>query len=487
MKQMITSSESKKTHHYIEIINHGNFTSYFSISYNYNNQIFKLKSKILNKGMLDKILVPETATYIDVIVYLKLQNGQLFTLYSKNFTTSQMIKLLLEGTESSPTYHDVTTHPSVDEANHLPSHHVSVSNKGFFIALFKVEYTLNNKKYYLNSSYLSQNYHEKVFIPTLAKDIIISVMIKDKNNPWKAIYTETFNMTESLSLSLSGTFNNPQYKEITSQLESEKTPTLAQESIYVSNNGDFVTKFMIDYTMLETQYTITTPSFAKGNFKSLNIPENSTDIEFIIYLLNSDDSWFIVYQDFFNTPTSLKLELSGILSAPIVTDIKNDIPEVEGPVPVIPPKITLTKVPNNPMCLLGSEIIFTLTISNKEGIDAKNVFLKDILPPESTFVLNSLTLDGSIINGDIFSKNGLSLGNILSGKSHKITYKLIFKLLPNPNPIKYYSVITYNYEESDTTIKSVSLTGTTLPLMIINHHCCCCPCMNQCINPNKPI
>ena len=476
MKPMIDVYHASEKDCYIEVVNQGTFDAYFTVDYSHDNTDFTFKSKVLNSGMLDKIMLCGGGINIHVVVYVIASTGEL-TIYDKTFATTTTLKLLLSGTELAPVYTDVTKLPSPNDKTEFYTYYVSVINTVKYIAKLTVKYTISNKNFTIEKDKIITKHTQIISLPTMAQNIQVSISIKEKSSTWKSIYSNTLTTPSILKLSLSGTLANPIVSNISSELSIGNLPSLSQESIAVVNKGDFTAQFMLTYNLPDTINSTTTMDFSKGESKSIILPSEAADIDFSINILASDNSWLSIYQDFFTSPTSLKFELTGTLSDPIVTDITNNIPETEGPDPVNPPVMKLIKHPDKPMATLAHEVIYTLKLSNTAGSKAEYVKIKDIIPAEASFVANSLTINGNIITKTSFPETAIDLGDMNSGDSHTITYKIKFNSVPNPNVVKVNSTVTYDYTDTDGSLKEISLASETVPLMV-SQNCCCCPCMN---------
>ncbi len=69
------------------------------------------------------------------------------------------------------------------------------------------------------------------------------------------------------------------------------------------------------------------------------------------------------------------------------------------------------------------EVEFLISVSLQSGAEAKNVYIKDILPSGMSYVSGSATLDGSNVSSDIFSGQGLSLGKFVSGQTKTLKFR----------------------------------------------------------------
>ncbi|MBD5584868.1 MAG: DUF11 domain-containing protein [Clostridia bacterium] len=80
---------------------------------------------------------------------------------------------------------------------------------------------------------------------------------------------------------------------------------------------------------------------------------------------------------------------------------------------------------------VGEEITYTLAIQNTGTVDALNVTLNDLLPPETTLVPNSVTVDGAPYAGAL----PVVISSISGGQSVTVTFKVTVNSLPAVNPV----------------------------------------------------
>ena len=71
----------------------------------------------------------------------------------------------------------------------------------------------------------------------------------------------------------------------------------------------------------------------------------------------------------------------------------------------------------------AKEVEFLISVSLQSGAEAKNVYLKDLLPSGMTYVSGSAALDGLNVSSSIFSGQGLSLGAIVSGQTKTLKFR----------------------------------------------------------------
>ncbi|MGL4737910.1 MAG: hypothetical protein ACRCW2_10690, partial [Cellulosilyticaceae bacterium] len=97
-------------------------------------------------------------------------------------------------------------------------------------------------------------------------------------------------------------------------------------------------------------------------------------------------------------------------------------------------------------CTLGEEITYTLELVNKGNQVAQKMWYQEPIPVGTTWVTDSLKVDGLLRRGECVS-DGISILDLSSGQSTVIEYKLKVKeFIPYPNPIGEIGVLSYSYQ-----------------------------------------
>lgn len=93
--------------------------------------------------------------------------------------------------------------------------------------------------------------------------------------------------------------------------------------------------------------------------------------------------------------------------------------------------IEITKSANKPYADVGEEIAYTLVLENTGTVDALNVTLNDLLPPETTLVDGSVTVDGVPYAGAL----PVVIASISAGQSVTVSFEVTVNSLPAVNPV----------------------------------------------------
>ena len=86
--------------------------------------------------------------------------------------------------------------------------------------------------------------------------------------------------------------------------------------------------------------------------------------------------------------------------------------------------VILSKLVDKAIALAGETLLYTSFISNNGNLNAENVVFTDALPANTTFVEDSVTLDGVNMPGEN-PANGINIGNLNVGQSKIITFQVV--------------------------------------------------------------
>lgn len=102
--------------------------------------------------------------------------------------------------------------------------------------------------------------------------------------------------------------------------------------------------------------------------------------------------------------------------------------------------LAVTKSADKTYADVGEEITYTLDIRNTGTVDALNVTVNDMLPPETTLVANSVTVDGAPYAGAL----PVVVASITPGQTVTVSFKVTVNSLPAVNPV--FNVARVEYE-----------------------------------------
>ena len=112
-----------------------------------------------------------------------------------------------------------------------------------------------------------------------------------------------------------------------------------------------------------------------------------------------------------------------------------------------PPQVSLIKSASPPAVKSGDTITYTCGIINHGAVTITNVFFSDTIPTCTTFVSNSVTVNGGAVAGTPVPPSSVPVGTIGPGSVSTITFQVRFDCsCPHfISPIKNTATIRYNY------------------------------------------
>ena len=102
--------------------------------------------------------------------------------------------------------------------------------------------------------------------------------------------------------------------------------------------------------------------------------------------------------------------------------------------------VEITKSADKTFADVGEEITYTLVLENTGAVDALNVTVSDLLPPETSLVSGSVTVNGIPYAGAL----PVVIASIPAGQSATVTFKVTADSLPTVNPV--FNIARVEYE-----------------------------------------
>lgn len=134
--------------------------------------------------------------------------------------------------------------------------------------------------------------------------------------------------------------------------------------------------------------------------------------------------------------------------------------------------ITTEKAVDLTVAMPGQSINYTIKLTNKGNTAANNVVFKDAIPAGTTFVTNSVTIDGVPATAGSDPSVGVVIGTIAIGVTVTIKFAvLIGNVIPAVNPIINTGSVDYNYLADPLAPPVTAPTVTTNPvatLVVLN-------------------
>ncbi len=107
--------------------------------------------------------------------------------------------------------------------------------------------------------------------------------------------------------------------------------------------------------------------------------------------------------------------------------------------------VTEVKSVNKAFANINDILIYTVVLKNSGNTTATSVTFIDTIPNDTTFVSNSVTVNGVTISGVTPDPPGFTIGTIPSGTTVTVTFNVTVNTIPTPNPIPNTSTGDYSF------------------------------------------
>ncbi|MFF1992486.1 cell surface protein [Bacillus mycoides] len=106
--------------------------------------------------------------------------------------------------------------------------------------------------------------------------------------------------------------------------------------------------------------------------------------------------------------------------------------------------VTMAKAVDKNYADIGDTLTYTVAFTGTGNTNANNVIFTDVIPTGTTFVLNSLTIDGSTQVG-ANPANGVNIGSIPTGTTKNVSFQVVVSTIPASNVVSNGSSASYQY------------------------------------------
>ncbi|MEC1980268.1 cell surface protein [Bacillus cereus] len=106
--------------------------------------------------------------------------------------------------------------------------------------------------------------------------------------------------------------------------------------------------------------------------------------------------------------------------------------------------VTMTKAVDKNFADIGDTLTYTVSFTGIGNTNANNVIFTDVIPTGTTFVLNSLTIDGTTQVG-ANPATGVNIGSIPTGTTKNVAFQVVVNTIPASNVVSNSSSASYQY------------------------------------------
>ncbi|PFL21912.1 cell surface protein [Bacillus cereus] len=106
--------------------------------------------------------------------------------------------------------------------------------------------------------------------------------------------------------------------------------------------------------------------------------------------------------------------------------------------------VTMAKAVDKNFADIGDTLTYTVSFTGTGNTNANNVIFTDVIPTGTTFVLNSLTIDGTTQVG-ANPANGVNIGSIPTGSTKNVSFQVVVNTIPASNVVSNGSSASYQY------------------------------------------
>lgn len=129
--------------------------------------------------------------------------------------------------------------------------------------------------------------------------------------------------------------------------------------------------------------------------------------------------------------------------------------------------IANTKSVNKSFADVGDTLIYTINLRNLGTATATGIVVRDTIPEGTTFVVNSLAVDGTTISGaNPAPPTGYTINSLAPATTLTLTFQVRVNSIPSTNPVPNSAVFSYDYQ---TTITNTVINDTNQVLTQINN------------------
>lgn len=162
---------------------------------------------------------------------------------------------------------------------------------------------------------------------------------------------------------------------------------------------------------------------------------------------------------------NVAFNFQSVVGGPVTSAI---IPSNAVTIPVYSPILVLAKSANTTNATVGSTVTYSIQLSNSGNIAATTT-VRDPIPAGTTFVPNSVTVNGVTVPGANI-ETGVSVGSIAASSSATVTFQVVVQSLPSPPQLNNQASASYTFTVPDgrTSSGSAASNTVTIPVALPN-------------------
>ncbi|PWW04829.1 putative repeat protein (TIGR01451 family) [Paenibacillus cellulosilyticus] len=281
----------------------------------------------------------------------------------------------------------------------------------------------------------------------------------------------TFTSGAFSGLTFSNTVSTPVYQPVVAVVKSSSTShaSVGQTITYtlaITNSGNYAaTVTLTDNIPVGTSFVPNSVLLGStplpGTDPVTGIPVGSVDAGATVYVM------FSVVIDSLPTPQQISNQGTGAYSYTLPDGRTFNQSSVSNTVtfPVSAPNAAVVKSTPSTSVSIGDTVTYTTTITNTGIASITNVLFTDPIPQGSTFVTNSLTVDGTPRVG-ANPATGVIIGNITPGTTITVAFNVTVTSLPAPAQLSNQASVTFTSGAfSGVTFSNTTTTSVYQPIL----------------------
>ena len=219
---VVRSEENSRSR--VTMINRGEFTAKFTLECDKAGSQWTDESRLLSKGEVDQILIPEDATSVQIEAFVLLAENTWMSVFSESWDKPVVLACEIVGGLNDIRVNKLSEDPPLngEEPTEAPPFNpveekagkITIKNEGGYVAKYTVTYTYNGEQVTKESGSFTAGFSRSIDIPAGAYDISLHAYDAWFFNSWNVIFSKHFNEPETRKYKVTGTTLNTSYEEL---------------------------------------------------------------------------------------------------------------------------------------------------------------------------------------------------------------------------------------------------------------------------------